>query len=71
MTYWKKSTEEIPVEDTAIWSCTDEECNGWMRENFTFQMEPTCPLCDAPMDRGTKMLPQLANSNELEQKRAK
>lgn len=71
MTYWKKSTEEIPVEDTAVWSCTDEKCNGWMRENFTFETEPSCPLCDAAMDRGTKMLPQISNSNEFEQKKAK
>ena len=63
MNYRKKSLEEIPEEDTSIWSCTDENCKGWMRDNFAFEHEPTCRLCNSPMVRASKMLPILNNSN--------
>lgn len=63
MNYRKKPLEEIPEEITAVWSCTNDDCNGWMRDNFAFDAAPTCPLCHAPMEQGTKMLPQLLNSN--------
>ncbi|WP_150272683.1 MULTISPECIES: cold-shock protein [Paenibacillus] len=63
MNYRKKPLEEIPEVDTAIWSCTNDGCNGWMRDNFVFEETPVCPLCHAPMVRSTKMLPQLLNSS--------
>jgi hypothetical protein len=58
-----KPVEEIPLEDTAVWSCTKEDCKGWMRDNFAFECEPTCRLCHSPMVTSTKMLPILENSN--------
>ncbi|UUZ81011.1 cold-shock protein [Paenibacillus sp. P26] len=61
MNYRKKPLEEVPYENTPIWSCTKEDCKGWMRDNFAFEHEPTCPLCSSPMVRETKMLPQLIN----------
>ncbi|QWU16260.1 Cold-inducible protein YdjO [Paenibacillus sophorae] len=63
MNYRKKPLEEIPEENTAVWSCTNDDCNGWMRDNFTFDVAPTCPLCSAPMEQSMRMLPQLLNSN--------
>lgn len=57
----KKPIEEIPEEHTSIWSCSNEDCNGWMRSNFSFEEEPLCPLCHAPMTNDTKMLPILTN----------
>lgn len=60
----KKSFEDIPEELTAIWSCTNEGCNGWMRDNFAFEAVPTCRQCESPMERGTKMLPLLVNTNQ-------
>lgn len=39
MYFGKKVVEEIPQADTAIWSCTNEDCNGWMRDNFAFEQE--------------------------------
>ncbi|AIQ55492.1 MULTISPECIES: cold-shock protein [Paenibacillus] len=63
MNYRKKPVEEIPEENTAIWACTNDDCNGWMRDNFAFEHAPSCPLCHAPMARNMKMLPQLVNSN--------
>ncbi|MBN3524582.1 cold-shock protein [Paenibacillus apiarius] len=63
MNYRKKPLEEIPEENTAIWSCTKEGCKGWMRDNFAFENEPTCRLCNSPMVRDMKMLPLLVNPN--------
>lgn len=59
----KKSFEEIPEELTAIWSCSNEGCNSWMRDNFAFDTVPTCRQCSSPMVSGTKMLPLLVNTN--------
>lgn len=63
MNYRKKTTEEIPEELTPVWTCTSDDCNGWMRDNFTFDYSPSCPLCSASMEKGTRMLPLLANNN--------
>jgi hypothetical protein len=59
----KKTFEELPEEITAIWSCTQEGCNGWMRDNFAFAIEPTCPKCQSKMASGTKSLPTLVNTS--------
>ncbi|CAH1218082.1 hypothetical protein PAECIP111893_04357 [Paenibacillus plantiphilus] len=59
----KKSFEEIPEELTAIWSCSNEGCNSWMRDNFAFETVPTCRQCSSPMVSSTKMLPLLVNTN--------
>lgn len=60
--YRKKMFEEVPKEETKIWSCTKEDCNGWMRDNFMFEHNPTCPLCQSAMVSDTRMLPVLVNS---------
>lgn len=62
----KKSIEEVPKENTPIWSCTKEGCNGWMRANFTFEHLPTCPLCTSPMASDSKMLAPLTNYNSIQ-----
>jgi hypothetical protein len=59
----KKSTEEIPEEATAVWLCSNDSCNGWMRDNFAFEAVPTCRQCQSPMVSGTKNLPLLVNTN--------
>ncbi|RRJ63619.1 cold-shock protein [Paenibacillus oralis] len=61
MSYRKKPLEEIPEENTPVWSCISEDCNGWMRDNFTFDYTPVCPLCSSEMEKGMRMLPQLKN----------
>ncbi|WP_141334867.1 cold-shock protein [Paenibacillus sp. tmac-D7] len=63
MNFRKKTLEEIPTEQTSIWSCTMDGCKGWMRDNFAFEHEPSCPLCASPMVSDTRMLPSLINSN--------
>ncbi|EDW6383958.1 cold-shock protein, partial [Salmonella enterica subsp. enterica] len=49
MNYRKKTLEEIPEENTPVWTCTSDDCNGWMRDNFTFDYSPVCPLCSSEM----------------------
>jgi hypothetical protein len=59
----KRSLEDLPLENTVIWSCETEGCKGWMRDNFAFETVPTCSQCHATMVRSEKMLPALENSN--------
>lgn len=51
--------EPLPEVETVVWTCTGEACNGWMRDSFSFAEEPNCPLCDAKMTKGTRVLPKL------------
>ncbi|CAM3304332.1 cold-shock protein [Paenibacillus lupini] len=60
----KKIQEEIPEAVTKIWSCTSDDCNGWMRDNFSFDQTPTCLLCHSPMISGEKMLPLIVNMTD-------
>ena len=58
----KKVLEPLPEEETAVWSCVNEDCKGWMRGNFAFQQVPSCPLCSSTMGMESRMLPILTNS---------
>ncbi|MFD2682110.1 cold-inducible protein YdjO-related protein [Bacillus seohaeanensis] len=53
--------EEIKTEETKIWVCSDEDCKGWMRDNFKSESTPTCPLCHSEMELSTKELQVLDN----------
>ncbi|WP_028559372.1 cold-shock protein [Paenibacillus pinihumi] len=59
----KKPVGDYEQEMTAIWSCTQESCNGWMRDDFSFEVVPTCSQCNSPMLRSMKSLPVLINSS--------
>lgn len=63
MYHRKKSLEELPQENTAVWLCTNEGCKGWMRDNFAFDDMPTCRICQSLMERSMKVLPLLENCN--------
>ncbi|KAA9005166.1 hypothetical protein F4V43_08850 [Paenibacillus spiritus] len=63
MNYRKKPMEAVPEENTPVWACTNDSCNGWMRDNFAFETAPSCPLCHSEMVQDMRMLPQLVNSN--------
>ncbi|MDT9725558.1 cold-shock protein [Xylanibacillus composti] len=55
----KKDQEEILVE-TKVWTCSGQQCKGWMRAEFTFQAtSPQCPLCSQSMVPTTKLLPKI------------
>lgn len=59
-----KYVDDLPKEDTQVWSCTKEGCKSWMRDNFAFAHTPNCCICSSPMVSDTKMLPQLINTNK-------
>ncbi|WP_010272926.1 cold-shock protein [Paenibacillus senegalensis] len=59
----KRPMEEIQTELTAIWSCSKEGCNGWMRANYSFEDVPSCSQCHSPMLRSMKSLPILLDSS--------
>ncbi|CAG7630619.1 hypothetical protein PAESOLCIP111_03211 [Paenibacillus solanacearum] len=63
MYFQKRSSEPVPEENTMIWSCAQEGCKGWMRDNFSFECAPTCRQCHSPMVSSVKMLPLLSNPN--------
>ncbi|NRF95202.1 hypothetical protein HQN89_30425 [Paenibacillus frigoriresistens] len=63
MYFRRKLLEDLPQENTKIWSCKKDDCTGWIRDNFAFEYVPTCHQCLSPMISSVKMLPLLANSN--------
>ncbi|WP_166240930.1 cold-shock protein [Paenibacillus turpanensis] len=65
----KRPTEDLPEEITAIWSCTNEKCNGWMRDNFVFLIQPTCVQCQSLMEKGEKKLSIVVNTSPFQKKR--
>jgi hypothetical protein len=61
---WNKPLENLPEEMTAIWSCTKEGCNGWIRDNFSFKDVPVCSQCASSMVSSNKILPILVSSDQ-------
>ncbi|WP_369899717.1 cold-shock protein [Bacillus manliponensis] len=55
----KNDVTEVAPEQVPVWECGSEECLGWMRKNFSFEEEPTCPLCGSEMTSGERLLPRL------------
>ncbi|RKP49973.1 hypothetical protein D7Z26_19335 [Cohnella endophytica] len=65
----KKPLEDVPMELTVIWSCSDENCKGWMRDNFVFSMVPVCPQCQSNMIKSERMLAAVVNTSPNQLKR--
>ncbi|MFC5700755.1 cold-shock protein [Cohnella faecalis] len=59
----KRPLEDIPMELTSIWSCSNEACKGWMRDNFALAILPVCPQCQSVMVKSEKMLSVLVNTS--------
>jgi len=59
MAFSRGPKEPLPEVETKVWSCTNDECQGWMRESFSFVEEPECPLCKSEMKQEVRMLPEL------------
>lgn len=57
----KQQVEEIPMFEMSVWSCTNDICKGWMRQEYSFSADPACPLCQSGMIHETHMLPQLSH----------
>ncbi|SEO58640.1 Cold-inducible protein YdjO [Amphibacillus marinus] len=60
MAYYNNRKEPVEEVETPIWSCLNDECSGWMREDYSFEQEPTCPLCQSEMEKDSKVLPKLS-----------
>lgn len=59
MAFSRGRKEPLPEVETNVWSCTNNECQGWMRESFSLQSEPDCPLCQFEMEQEIRILPEL------------
>lgn len=59
MSFSRGPKEPIPEVDTNVWACTGEECQGWMRESYSFEEVPKCPLCESEMQQEVRVLPEL------------
>ena len=60
----KKNQEPLPKEQIEIWECESEECNGWMRKNFSYQNHQKCPLCGHKMRTGERLLDASPNPHQ-------
>lgn len=54
----QQEVDEVIIEDTAVYACTSENCNGWMRIQFSSQ-ESNCPLCGSSMEEEMRQLPKI------------
>ncbi|MFB5268853.1 cold-inducible protein YdjO-related protein [Paenibacillus enshidis] len=54
----RKSTTENMVE-AVVWNCSEQGCNGWMRQQFTLEKQPECPHCGSSMSLDKKLVPSL------------
>lgn len=59
MSFARGPKEPVPEVETNVWSCTSEECQGWMRESYSFEKIPKCPLCESEMEQEVRVLPEL------------
>lgn len=64
----KKPLEDVVTELTVIWACSNENCMGWMRDNFAFSTTPVCPQCNSAMVKGEKLLPVVENTSPSQSK---
>ncbi|MDL4840311.1 cold-shock protein [Aquibacillus rhizosphaerae] len=59
MAYYNNRKEPVPEVETIVWACTNESCPGWMREDYSFDKVPACPLCKSEMVKEERVLPKL------------
>jgi len=59
MSFSRGPREQVPEVETKVWACQRDGCNGWMRESYSFEEEPKCPLCKSSMQQELRTLPEL------------
>jgi len=59
MSFSRGPKEPVEEVETKIWLCTNKECETWMRQSFSFDKEPVCPICQSEMIEEIKKLPKL------------
>lgn len=60
MAFRRRPEEQVPQEETVIWTCTNDDCSCWSRDDFSSQDKTTCPICNSEMIQGTKVLPVIS-----------
>ncbi|GEN57071.1 hypothetical protein GCM10012290_17150 [Halolactibacillus alkaliphilus] len=60
MAYYNNRREPVEEVETKVWSCTNDDCQGFMRLDYSFDEKPTCPLCGSDMKEDTRVLPKLS-----------
>lgn len=50
--------QEDEFVDTVVYSCVDESCNAWMREDFA-SADLRCPLCGSDTMMEVRELPKI------------
>lgn len=60
MYFSKKQNEadEVIIEDTSVYACSSDSCNGWMRMQFASDVS-NCPLCGSVMQEEVRQLPKI------------
>ncbi|WP_223701989.1 cold-shock protein [Sutcliffiella deserti] len=64
MAFGRREVEEVVTDETKIWECEAEDCNGWMRDNFKSSETPSCPLCKCGMKQSTKVIAVVNNHSQ-------
>jgi len=59
MAFSRGRKEPLPKVDTKVWACTNDECNGWMRDSLSFKEKPECPLCHSSMQQEIRTITEL------------
>ncbi|MCT2537205.1 cold-shock protein [Aquibacillus koreensis] len=59
MAYYNNKREPLPEVETTVWACTSDTCPGWMRQNYSFEEEPACPLCKSEMVKEERTITKL------------
>lgn len=62
MYFGKKNSEEpvVIMEDTVVYACEAEACNGWMRKEFAADND-SCPMCGGKLTEEIRELPKIQN----------
>lgn len=47
--------------EAMIWKCTGPDCRGWMRQEFSLQARPQCPLCSSEMGLAKQKVPDISD----------
>ncbi|WP_082193160.1 cold-inducible protein YdjO-related protein [Bacillus rubiinfantis] len=60
MFYGKRVKEEFEpiLEDTEVYACIGDACNGWMRKDFVAD-NYLCPMCGNEMIQEIRVLPKI------------
>lgn len=70
MYFAKRNSEEpeIIIENTVVYACESNDCNGWMRKDFASE-NYVCPMCGGQLVEEMRELPKISNEYNALNKR--